>query len=448
MTVLTDHSAVKAILETPTPSGKHARWWNKVFGSGVARVNIVYRAEKDNSKADGLSRNPPPLPPGIDEAVTDVQVASVTTTTSAVNSTPTMKQFLSLNPALTGPQSMSSFGEDPRKDSSITKIADFLTEGTLLSDDQKATKVTGQSYFFTLVDDILYYLGSKRGDQKRAAVPKQLRAQMLEENHGGRMAGHCSGNQLYKTLAQHWWWEGMYADSLSYCKNCPEWAIVSGGGRVPKPPLHAIPISRPFQIVGVDIMELPKTKRGNQYVIVLFTKWPLAFPAPDQKFSHIARLLVEEIVPLFGVPEALLSDQGTNLLSHLMLNVCQLLEIKKLNTTAYHSQCDSMVERFNCTLKAMLWKRVDQFGAQWDKTLSAALWTYHNTPHESTGEKLSFLLLGMDCRSPTEAALLPPTSATLTNIKDYRDEIIESLSTAHEASAKSIQQAQQKYKTA
>ena len=110
-------------------------------------------------------------------------------------------------------------------------------------------------------------------------------------------------------------------------------------------------ISRPFQIVGVHIMELPKTKCGNQYVIVLFTKWPLAFPAPDQKSSRIVRLLVEEIVPLFVVPEALLSDQGTNLLSHLMLDMCQLLGIKKLNTTAYHPQCDGMVERFNCTAR-------------------------------------------------------------------------------------------------
>jgi hypothetical protein len=31
--VLTDHSAVKSVLETPNPTGTHARWWTKVFGS-------------------------------------------------------------------------------------------------------------------------------------------------------------------------------------------------------------------------------------------------------------------------------------------------------------------------------------------------------------------------------------------------------------------------------
>ena len=32
-----------------------------------------------------------------------------------------------------------------------------------------------------------------------------------------------------------------------------------------------------------------------------------------------------------------------------MVDLCKLLGIKKLNTTAYHPQCDGMVERFNQT---------------------------------------------------------------------------------------------------
>ena len=58
------------------------------------------------------------------------------------------------------------------------------------------------------------------------------------------------------------------------------------------------------------------------------------------------------------MPDALLSDRGTNLLSHLMLDVCKLLDVKKLNSTVYHSQCDGMVERFNQTMKAMICKHV------------------------------------------------------------------------------------------
>ena len=141
-----------------------------------------------------------------------------------------------------------------------------------------------------------------------------------------------------------------------------------------------------------------------------------------------------------------MSDRGTNLLSHLMQDVCKLLEIKKLNTTAYHPQCDGMVERFNRTLKTILRKHAQKFGRQWDDFLPGVLWAYRNTPHDSTGEKPSFLLFGLDCRSPTEAALLPPSSLQVADVQDYREELVLSLSSARELAAKSIQTAQNKYK--
>lgn len=80
--------------------------------------------------------------------------------------------------------------------------------------------------------------------------------------------------------------------------------------------------------------------------------------------------MVEEIVPLFEVPEALLSDRGANLLSHLMIDICKLLGVKKLTPTAYDPQCKSLVERFNRTLKAM---HAGRFGLQWDQYLHGVL---------------------------------------------------------------------------
>jgi len=94
-------------------------------------------------------------------------------------------------------------------------------------------------------------------------------------------------------------------------------------------------------------MDLPCTKSGNKHVMVfqdMLTKWPMVFPVPDQRSVKIARLLCKEIVPLFGVPEVHLFNQGTNLLSHLMVDVCTLLGVTKSNTTAYHPECDGMVE--------------------------------------------------------------------------------------------------------
>ena len=90
----------------------------------------------------------------------------------------------------------------------------------------------------------------------------------------------------------------------------------------------------------------------------------MIYAGPDQKAQHIACLLAEEMVPFCGVSNGVLSGKGTNLLSHLVQDVCRLLGIKKLNTTAHHQQCDGMVERLNRTLKPMLCKHAPQFGTQ------------------------------------------------------------------------------------
>ena len=55
---------------------------------------------------------------------------------------------------------------------------------------------------------------------------------------------------------------------MSHSRNCPQCAIVQGTGKKVVLPLNLIPIERVFQIVGVDIMELPKTNSGNKYVVV------------------------------------------------------------------------------------------------------------------------------------------------------------------------------------
>ena len=94
----------------------------------------------------------------------------------------------------------------------------------------------------------------------------------------------------------------------------------------------------------------------------------------------------------------------------------------------------------------MLRKHAARFGLQWDRYLSGVLWAYRNTPHDSTGEKPSFLLFGMDLRTPTEAALLPPTPLEPTDVEGYREELVLNLSSARELAVKSLQQSQKRGK--
>ena len=99
----------------------------------------------------------------------------------------------------------------------------------------------------------------------------------MEETHSGVFGGHFSGSRLYNALTSQWWWEGMYVDSQKFAENCPECATATGSSRRPSVPLHPIPVQRPFQILGVDIMDLPCTEQGNKHVVAFqdfFTSGP------------------------------------------------------------------------------------------------------------------------------------------------------------------------------
>ena len=94
----------------------------------------------------------------------------------------------------------------------------------------------------------------------------------------------------------------------------------------------------------------------------------------------------------------------------------------------------------------MLQKQAAKYGAQWDQYIHGVVWAYRNTPHSSTGEKPSYLLFGMDCRTPTEAALLPPKPLRTTEISDYREEMVIALSSARALAMKYNQKSQRQYK--
>jgi len=109
--------------------------------------------------------------------------------------------------------------------------------------------------------------------------PQATQKDILEENHSSGMASHFAVSHLYAAFSHSWWWEGMYSNVYKFCHCCPQCATATGGGRKSKPPLHPIPVQRPFQIIRVDVLELPKTENRNKFAIVFqdfLTKWPMA----------------------------------------------------------------------------------------------------------------------------------------------------------------------------
>ena len=92
------------------------------------------------------------------------------------------------------------FSAEQRKDKELNDAIQFLTEGSLPDDDKAARKIAILATSLAVVDGILYFVDSKRDHRRRCAVPSQLRHQVMEESHSGPMAGHFSGEKLYKSL--------------------------------------------------------------------------------------------------------------------------------------------------------------------------------------------------------------------------------------------------------
>ena len=141
--------------------------------------------------------------------------------------------------------------------------------------------------------------------------------------------------------------------------------------------------------MGVDVIQFTKSHTGNRYGVMLvdyLTKWPEVFATSDQTALTIAKLFVEQIVCRHGAPAQLLSDREAAILSHLLMEICELLGVEKLNSTAYHPQTDGLAERFNRTLTDMLAKKVEQGGKDLDIHLPFVLFAYRASLQESTKE--------------------------------------------------------------
>ena len=60
-----------------------------------------------------------------------------------------------------------------------------------------------------------------------------------------------------------------------------------------------------------------------------------------------------------GIPEEVLTDQGTQFMSECMQEVSRLLSTKALTSRPYHPICNGLVEKWSGSLKSML-KRLCQ----------------------------------------------------------------------------------------
>ena len=323
---------------------------------------------------------------------------------------------------------------------------EYLKSRILPEDPVEARRLALERPRFSLVDGVLLHEDPGLPGRPQLVVPKQVQEQLVQESHDGRFSGHFAEKRTWETLRRRFWWPTMRRDIRQCCNACMSCATHTGQTRKQKSPMMPIPVgAKPFEMVGVDVLQLPESYHGSKYGIVFmdyFSKWPEVAAVPNQTAETVARL-IEFVFTRHGAPRYLLSDRGSNFLSDLLIEVCHLIGTKKINTSGYHAQTDGLVERFNRTLIGMLSKWVDKKGRDWDQQLPYVLWAYRVSPHNSTGESPFFLLHGSDPRLPTELALESPSSPYRVDLEDYVTELVTGLSDAWALSKAQVEKAQQ-----
>ena len=299
---------------------------------------------------------------------------------------------------------------------------------------------------YCLCDGMLYYISSS--DNALLAVPKSLREEFMQSAHAAVFAGHFSFLKTYRQLKTKYFWPNMYTDVKKHCQSC-----FGCQQRKPKRPTTRIPLKSitsdsPWQIVAMDAIGpiSPKSAAGHAYILTMtdfFTRYIEAVPLRNITAESCARKFVKYIVLRHGCPQRLLSDKAQNFNADLMQEICKLLQIKKISTTAFHPAGDGLCESVNKHLINMLSIYIDNNRDTWHTFLPYCVHAYRTTYQQSIQESPFFLNHGRDCRQPSDVAFTPP-SHYIIDLSDFKTELRIFLYNAWQLAQANLLKAQEK----
>uniref|UniRef100_A0A5S6QNM4 Integrase catalytic domain-containing protein n=1 Tax=Trichuris muris TaxID=70415 RepID=A0A5S6QNM4_TRIMR len=115
-----------------------------------------------------------------------------------------------------------------------------------------------------------------------------------------------------------------------------------------------------------------------------------------------------------------------------MESVYTLLDIRKLRTSAYHSQSNGQVERFNRTLLTMLSITVEERPFDRDEQVPLHLLAYRTSVHSSPEMTPFQAMFGREARLPTDIMYgLLPAGPSQVDMHAYASDLRQNLQTAY-----------------
>lgn len=162
-------------------------------------------------------------------------------------------------------------------------------------------------------------------------------------------------------------------------------------------------MEEPFRRIAMDLVRpLPCSKSGMKYTLII-CDYATCSPEAVPQWSIDTKSIAAELMKVFawrGVPQTILTDQGSNFKSQLHTELYRHLHIHPICASPYHPQTDGLVEWFNGTLKSMLRKVATEEGKDWDRLISYLLFAYREVPQASTRFSIFKLLYGRCMRGP------------------------------------------------
>ena len=124
--------------------------------------------------------------------------------------------------------------------------------------------------------------------------------------------------------------------------------------------------------------------------------------------QKIRNFVWRTIICRFGIPRALVSDNGKQFDSAKFKDFCAELRIKNYYSSPAHPQSNGQAEATIRTLKATLKTKLEDLKGKWVEYLPEVLWAYRTTRKSATQETPFALAFGTEAVAPVEVGLRSP----------------------------------------